>query len=67
MTVDEEVCVRWRLIQQSTPEGEQFRDVFLLGRNHIGIAHIDDVVEAKLELCMLAKGVECLGHWPLRV
>ena len=41
--------------------------MFFPGRNHVSVALVDDVVEAKLELCMLAKGAKYLGHRPFRI
>jgi hypothetical protein len=67
VTVDKEVRILSRLVQQSAPEGEELSDVFFPGRNHVSVALVDDVVEAKLELCMLAKGAKYLGHRPFRI
>ena len=61
MTVNEKMRVRLRIVRQPAPECEQFSNVFSPGRNHASVALVDDVVEAKLEPCVLAKGAKCPG------
>ena len=59
--------IRLRLFQQPAREREKVGDVFLLGCNHVGVVLVDDIVEPKLKLCVLAKGAKCLGYRPFRV
>src|SRR5438309_2083595 len=67
MAVHEEVCIRPRLTQQITSESEKFQDMSVLRRDGPGMIRLDHIMEAQLELCMLAEVAKRFRHRPIRV
>jgi hypothetical protein len=65
--VHQEMRAVVRRLQQSAPGGEKVRNVLLLRCDHVGVALLDDIVEAKLEPRVLAVSAKCVWYGPVRV
>ena len=56
-----------RHTQQSAPEAENVRNVLLLGCGSVGVALLDDIVEAKLKPRVVAVSAKCVWYGPVRI
>ena len=67
MAVYQVMRVVMRHTQQSAPEGEKVRNVLLLGCGSVGVALLDDIVEAKLKPRVVAVSAKCVWYGPVRI
>ncbi len=67
MAVDQQMRVRLWLFQHCTSEGQKVCHVILPWRDNVSALFVYDVMEAKVELCMLAESAECRRHRPVGI